>query len=156
MFPLATVVAAGFDALIASSVLIVLFPLAGTWPQATSFWIVPLAAVLITFTVGLTLLTSAVVVYVRDVRHTLPMLLQFGVFATPVAYSLDAIPAGLRPAYAALNPLAPILDGLRSSVLLGETPRLGLLAIASASSILVLVAGFLIFKRLETGIADVG
>jgi len=156
VFPLASVVVAAFDAVVALSVLVVLFPLTGTTPKLTTFWVVPLVAVLVAFTVGLTLLTSAVVIYLRDLRHALPVLLQFGLFATPVAYSLDAVPSSLRPLYSAVNPLAPVIDGLRASVLLGRSPRLGLLGIGALTSLVVLGVGIVAFKRLETGIADVG
>jgi hypothetical protein len=40
-------------------------------------------------------------------------------------------------------------------VLLGRPPSLTLLAIAAASSCVVLAGGYAAFKRLETGIADV-
>ena len=62
------------------------------------------------------------------------MVLQLGLFATPVAYGLEVIPRSWWPWYSALNPLAPVIDGYRRTVLLGEAPRLDLLAIAAASS----------------------
>ena len=43
----------------------------------------------------------------------------------------------------------------RRTVLLGEAPDLGLLALAAVPAVLWLAGGYLLFKRLETGFADI-
>lgn len=157
VFPLAAIATAVVDTVIAVSILGLLFLGFQEAPAATSVWIPALMLVQLTFTVGVTLILSALVVYLRDLRHVLPMLVQFGMFASPVMYSLDDWPVGDRwlGVGAFLNPMAPVIDGYRRTVLSGEPPRLGLLGIAAVSSLIVLVSGFSIFKRLETGFADV-
>lgn len=155
VFPLAAIITAGIDGAMSTLVLLVLFPLNGEWPAATSVWVPVLLLVQLAFTTGVVLAISAIVVYVRDVRHALPMIVQLGLFATPVAYSIRAISEDLRPLYAALNPLAPVIDGYRRTILLGLPPDGGLLTIAALTSTGLLVGGYLLFKRLETGIADV-
>jgi ABC-type polysaccharide/polyol phosphate export permease len=156
VFPIANIVVAGFDAAVATLVLLVLFPIYDTWPSATSILVIPLFAVQLAFTLGVTLLVSSITIYVRDVRHVLPLLLQLGLFATPIAYSLDAVPENLVGLYSFLNPLAPLIDGYRACVLLGEQPQWDLVGLAALSSFGLLAVGFVVFKRLETGIADVG
>ncbi len=91
----------------------------------------------------------------RDIRQLLPMGLQLGLFATPVGYGLEVIPRSWWPWYSALNPLAPLIDGYRRTVLFGLQPRVDLVAIAAAVSIALLIGGYLAFKRMETGFADV-
>jgi ABC-2 type transport system permease protein/lipopolysaccharide transport system permease protein len=54
-----------------------------------------------------------------------------------------------------INPNAAVIDGLRRSVLWGEAPDAGLTIIAAAVSVVWLIGSFLLFKRLETGFADV-
>ena len=76
-------------------------------------------------------------------------------FATPVAYGLDEIPESWRPLYAAVNPLAIVIDGLRRCVLEGLPPRGNLFAIATTVATVELLVGYYAFKRFETGIADV-
>jgi len=49
-------------------------------------------------------------VYLRDVRHILPIVLQLGLFASPVAYGIQVVPRSLWWLYSALNPLAPVID----------------------------------------------
>jgi ABC-type polysaccharide/polyol phosphate export permease len=155
VFPLASVGVAAFDVGVATSVLAVLFAIEGVGPRPTSLWVPALAAVQLAFTVGAVLLVSGVLVYLRDLRHALPIVLQLGLLATPVAYGIEVVPERFRLAYAALNPLGPLIDGYRRAILLGLPPRWGLVGAAAASSLAVLVGGFLAFKRLETGFADV-
>lgn len=155
VFPLSAIITTGIDAVMSTLVLLVLFPLNGDWPEATTVWVPVLLLVQLAFTVGVVLAVSAIVVYVRDVRHALPMLVQLGLFATPVAYSIRAIGEDVRPLYAFLNPLGPVIDGYRRTMLLGQAPDGGLLGLAAVSSALLLLGGYVLFKRLETGIADV-
>jgi ABC-type polysaccharide/polyol phosphate export permease len=155
VFPLATVATAAFDTLIATCVLGLLFAGFTFMPAGGIMWLPLLLAIQVAFTVGAGLLLSAIVVYFRDLRQVTPMALQLGLFATPVAYGLDVIPSGWQPLYSAINPLGPVIDSYRQTILFGEAPPGGLLAIAAVSALVWLVGGFLLFKRLETGFADV-
>jgi ABC-type polysaccharide/polyol phosphate export permease len=155
VFPTASVLVAGFDSLVALVALGVLFLVTGYVPKPTSLWVPVLAGVQVAFTLGVVLLVSALVVYLRDLRHALPIALQLGLFATPVAYGIDVVPASLRTAYAVVNPLAPVIDGYRRTVLFGQSPAWDLVGMAAGSAAIVLAGGYLLFKRLEVGFADV-
>jgi ABC-2 type transport system permease protein/lipopolysaccharide transport system permease protein len=155
VFPLASVCLAAIDTLIAFSALVVIFVVEGYVPHAEAYYVPLFLAVAVAFTVGSVLIVSSVVVYLRDLRTTLPLLLQLGLFATPVAYDVDAIPARFRPLYAATNPLVSVIDGLRRTVLYGQQPRWGLFTLSAVSAAVVLAFGYWLFKRLEGGIADV-
>jgi ABC-2 type transport system permease protein/lipopolysaccharide transport system permease protein len=156
VFPIASVAVAAVDGLIATVVLGVLFVVFSFMPQPESWWVPILLAVQVVFTLGVAMALSAIMVYVRDIRHLLPIALQLGLFATPVAFSLDQLlPAGLQPVYVALNPLGGVIDGYRQAVLYGQTPDLQLLSIAAISATVMFLAAYALFKRLETGFADV-
>jgi ABC-type polysaccharide/polyol phosphate export permease len=155
VFPIASVAVAGLDMTVALLPLGLLFALFGFVPKATTVWVPLLLLVQVAFTLGVTLLISSVVVYLRDLRHALPVMLQLGLFATPVAYGIQEVPASLRTLYAAINPLAPVIDGYRRTVLLGSPPDWGLFLPGAVTALLILVAGYLLFKHLETGFADV-
>ena len=155
VFPLATVAVAVVDLVIASSVLAVLFVAYGVAPRPTSLWAPLLFAVQLAFVLGVALVASVGVVYARDLRHLNPIVLQIGLFATPVAYGMEGIPSGWRLAYSVVNPMAAVIDGLRRTVLWGSPPRWDLLAAASLGAAAVLVGGYVLFKRLETGLADI-
>jgi ABC-type polysaccharide/polyol phosphate export permease len=109
------------------------------------------------FSLGVALMISAVVVFMRDLALLLPLVVQFGLFVTPVIYSPQTLfkSETLLIVYSIINPLVPVLDGFRRCVLYGEAPEWVPLAAAAGMSALVLVGGFMLFKKLETGIADV-
>ncbi len=154
VFPLSSVIVATVDTTISSAILAVLFAIYTYAPKATSLWVPLLLVIQIGFTVGITLLISGTLVYLRDLRQALPIFLQLGLFATPVAWGIDVVPAQWRTLYAILNPLAPVIDGYRRSMLFGQAPQLHLLLPAAVSTVVILVGGYVIFKRLETGFAD--
>jgi len=155
VFPLASAGVAVTDTVAASLVLGILFAVHTYAPRATVVWVPVLLAVQLAFTLGVTLAVSAVVVYLRDLRHLIPIILQVGLFATPVAYGIDAVPGSARWVYALANPLAPVIDGYRRTVLYGTAPDWSLLGLGACSAAVVLVSGYSLFKRLETGFADV-
>ena len=155
VFPMASVTVAGLDSAVALVALGGLFAVYTFVPKATAVWVPVLLVVQVAFTLGVSLVVSAVVVYLRDLRHALPVLLQIGLFATPVAYGIDFIPGSMRILYVTLNPLAAVIDGYRRTVLLGTGPDWALLAPAMISSFAILVLGYLVFKRMEAGFADV-
>ncbi|NYI07459.1 ABC transporter permease [Allostreptomyces psammosilenae] len=155
VFPIATLLVAGVDMLISLGVLALLFAVLTTAPAVTSLWAPLLLLIQIAFTLGVALILSVLVVYLRDVRHLLPVVMQIGLFATPVAYRLDSVPEAWRLPYVAVNPLGGVIDGYRSAVLYGHAPDAALTTTAAAGALTVLVLGYLLFKKLETGIADV-
>lgn len=155
VFPLSTVIVVGIETVIATVVLVALFAVTRFVPKSTIVFAPVLLLVLVAYTLGVTLIVSSVVVYFRDLRHALPLILQLGLFATPVAYGIEVVPHQYHRLYAVVNPLAPIIDGYRRTILLGQWPSWETLILGTASSVALLVVGYLIFKHLETGFADV-
>jgi ABC-2 type transport system permease protein/lipopolysaccharide transport system permease protein len=154
VFPLASVVVAAVDTAIATVMLGLLFVVTSFMPKATTVWVPVLLAVQVAFTCGVTLITASAIVFLRDLRHVLPIALQLGLFVTPVAYGMSVVDPSLRVLYSALNPLAPVIDGYRRTVLLGLPPDWHLLVPGAVTSVVVLALGYLMFKRLEPGFAD--
>jgi ABC-type polysaccharide/polyol phosphate export permease len=155
VFPLSGVAVAAVDSVMGLVPLAVLFVLEGRAPSVTTPLAVLPLLVLLAFTTGVALGLSAIIVYLRDVRLALPVLLQIGLFVTPVAYGLDLVPAWGRLAYCFANPVAPVIDGLRSTVLRGEMPRWDYLGAGAFTASVVLVGGYVLFKRLDGNFADV-
>ncbi len=155
VFVIAQIIEAGVNTLAAAVALVALFIIYGTAPAATSFWAIPLMVILLAFTVGFSMFVAGLTVYLRDLRHALPQALQLGFFVTPIFWSLSGLSAMWQAIVCAINPNAAVIDGLRRSVLYGEAPDATLTIIAAVMSSIWLVGSFLLFKRLETGFADV-
>ena len=152
--PVASVLAGLVDFAIAFAVLLGLMVYYGVAPTP-AIWTLPLfllLALLAAFAVGLGL--SALNVRFRDVRHTLPFLTQFWLFATPIAYPASLVPERWRPLYG-LNPMAGVVEGFRWALLgRGEAPG-PMLAVSSLVVLLGLWASVLYFLRVERTFADV-
>lgn len=154
VFPIAGVLLAGVDSAISVGTLGVLFVATTTLPAATVYWIPLLVLVQVPAALGVSMLVSILVVYLRDLRNVIPLLLQFGLFVSPIAFGLEQVPSRWRLVYCFLNPVAPVIDSYRRVVLFGEAPAAGPLLVGAASSLLLLLVGFRLFKKLELGIAD--
>jgi ABC-type polysaccharide/polyol phosphate export permease len=155
LFPLGTIAVAGVDTLIAALVLPVLFVVNDTAPQPASVYVPLLLLIELGFTVGVGLMLSVLVVYLRDIRHALSLILQIGLLLTPVAYGFDEIPSQFRWIYSLVNPLGPVIDGYRRTILLDEAPQWLYTGLGALGATVYLVLGFWLLRRLEGGIVDV-
>jgi lipopolysaccharide transport system permease protein len=90
----------------------------------------------------------------RDVGHTIPFVIQFWMFASPVVYPVSLVPEPWRLIYS-LNPMVGVIEGFRWGLLGKENPDF-LSIVVSVATVLVLLAGGLVFfKRMERTFADV-
>ncbi|HEV2299753.1 MAG TPA: ABC transporter permease [Candidatus Acidoferrales bacterium] len=111
-----------------------------------------LLAVLTALGVGLWF--SAMNAIYRDVRYVVPFLVQFWLFASPVAYSSSLVPVKWRWLYG-LNPMAGVIEGFRWS-LAGQGMSPGRMMLVSTAIVLLLVVtGLIYFQKMETTVADV-
>jgi lipopolysaccharide transport system permease protein len=103
---------------------------------------------------GIGLLASAVMVRFRDVQHALPVLLPFLMYASPVAYALEAVPSKWKPVFQ-WNPLSWVLEGSRVSLLGAGSVQAHWALYAFGCCIAIFVAGLVCFRRMERTFADV-
>ena len=97
---------------------------------------------------------SSLNVKYRDVRHSIPFLAQFWMFATPVAYPSSLVPESWRALYG-LNPMAGVVEGFRWA-LLGKSEGPGpMVAVSAAAVAVLLIGGLMYFRRVERTFADV-
>jgi ABC-type polysaccharide/polyol phosphate export permease len=153
LFPLSSLFTNLFDTAISVLALIGLFVIFGFSFHLTLLWLPLLCLLVFAFTAGWTLILAALVVYVRDLRYALPLMLQVGLFITPVAYAFAVIPREWRGVYSLVNPLGPLIDAIRATMFYGEAPDLSQLGLAAVGTSFAFLFGYW-FKRMETGIAD--
>ena len=154
VIPIAAVLAGLVDFAIAFVVLLGLMLYYGIIPTRAVV-LLPLfllLAVASALSVGLWL--SALNVKYRDVRYTLPFLMQFWLFATPVAYPASLVPERWRALYG-LNPMAGVVEGFRWA-LLGTSHAPGpLLWVSVAVVMVMLIGGLQYFRQTERTFADI-
>ena len=122
-------------------------------PGVAALWLPVMLLLAITTALGVGLWLSALNALYRDVRYVMPFLIQFWMFASPVAYPSSLVPESWRWLYG-LNPMTGVIDGFRWAITgHGEPP--GPLLLASTSAVLVvLLGGLFFFQRMEGTVAD--
>ena len=111
-----------------------------------------LLAILTALGVGLWL--SALNAIYRDVRYVVPFLVQFWLFASPVAYPASLIPQRWRWLYG-LNPMAGVIEGFRWALTGHGQPPNSMMAVSAAMVIILVAGGAAYFHKMEGTIADV-
>ena len=148
-----------FDMLVSATAFPIVVLIAGEDFYLATFTLVPVIAVQFAFALGLALLLSSILVYVRDVRHLLPLVTQLLMFATPVVWGLEAArqrtSEGIIRLYALLNPMSTVCESFRRALAFGKQPEWDLLGLSAISALSLLAGGYWLFKKLETGFADV-
>jgi ABC-type polysaccharide/polyol phosphate export permease len=169
VLPLAATLAQVADSAIGLTVLAIAGVVLGVHFGAAALWAPVLLVLLIAFTAGSALVVSCGNLFFRDVKYIVQVLLSFGIFFTPVFFEPEMFgPVGAR--LMMLNPLAPILEGLRLSVVydhnllstLFETGRRGSVLVwtpwylvsTAAWAIVMLMGGLLFFHRSEAKFAE--
>jgi lipopolysaccharide transport system permease protein len=150
--PAAAVAAGVVDLFIAGVILVGLLVYYGVAPDLSIVFLpfFLLLAVMLAWGVGM--LISALTVKYRDLRHALPFLIQFWMFASPVIYPSSLVPGRWRRLLA-LNPLTGIIEGFRAALTGGTFDRTETL-LAVVVTVLVLALSFYLFRRIEETFAD--
>jgi len=154
-FPLETILVTAVNSVISWVPLVLLFAFYRFVPHIQTVWVPLFVLVELIFVVGLTLGVSALIIQMRDLAQVLPIIIQLGLFATPVIWQFKKIPEKWRVVYGFFNPLGPVIDDTRRCMLQGLPPVPGPLLAAIVGSLCYLAFGYRVFKRLEVNFADI-
>jgi lipopolysaccharide transport system permease protein len=102
---------------------------------------------------GAGLWLTALHVRYRDVTVVLPLFLQIMTYATPIAYPASLVPQRWQQLYF-LNPITPLVEGFRWSVLGTGSVPWSFLLLSTVVSLLVLISGLVYFQKSEGLFAD--
>ncbi len=153
VLPLSAVVSGLVDFAIGFGVMAVVLAAYAMRPGLAVVWLPVLVLLAVLTALGVGLWMSALNALYRDVRYVVPFLIQFWMFASPVAYPSSLVPQRWRWLYG-LNPMTGVIDGFRWCLTgHGQPPGMPLLMSAVAVT-LVLIGGLFFFQRMEGSIAD--
>jgi lipopolysaccharide transport system permease protein len=152
--PISAVLSGLIDFAISFLMFVVMMAYYHVHPTLAVFWMPLFLLMSVMTALGIGLWLSALNAIYRDVRYVVPFLVQFWMFASPVAYPSSLVPAKWRWLYG-LNPMAGVIDGFRWSLAGDGDPPGRLVFISSGVVIMVLLSGLAFFQRMETTIADV-
>lgn len=130
------------------------------WLPLVALFMVLLAV----FGLGCALALSVLNVYFRDIAHFVALFLQLWFYATPIIYPMTLVTdvehghswaAGL-PIHQILllNPLVDFIEPVRDMLYVGSWPRLSMVLVGLVAAVVTLLIGNLVFRRLETRLAE--
>ena len=152
--PIATVLAGAVDLVLSFLLLVALMIYYGVPLSPRMLWIVPFSLLALTTALGVAFWLAALNVQYRDVRYTVPFLVQFWLFATPIAYPSTLLSEPWRTVYG-INPMAGVVEGFRWALLgTGAGPG-GMVAVSAVAALLLMLSGAVYFRRMERTFADV-
>ena len=152
--PLSSVSAGLVDFSISFTVLLALMARYGVRPTSHLVWLPCLLLLAFVTSLGVGLWLSALNVRFRDVKYALPFIIQFWMFATPIAYPSSLLGKSGRLVLA-LNPMVGVVEGFRWALLGAKTAPGPLMAVSALAAVVVLTGGAFYFRRMEKSFADV-
>jgi lipopolysaccharide transport system permease protein len=154
VLPIASVLSGLLDFSVSFAVFLVLVAYYRIVPTRAVIWLPALLLLAVLTALGVGLWLSALNALYRDVRYVVPFLVQFWMFASPVAYPSSLVPSKWRWLYG-LNPMAGVIEGFRWALTgHGEQPGI-LLAGSSAAVVLLVLSGLVYYRAVEGTMADV-
>ena len=152
--PLSSLLAGGADFLVAFVGLVGLMAYFGIALTSRVLFLPAFILLALVTSLGVSLWLAAVNVQFRDVRHTVPFLTQFWMFATPIAYPSSLLLEPWRTFYG-INPMAGVVEGFRWALLGVDSPPGTMVAVSAAVAVTLLVTGAYYFRRVERTFADI-
>lgn len=146
--PIASVLSNCIHLLIQIALLLVLVIIFGRGVNIHWLWLPVIWLLEIVFVSGLTLATSALEVYLRDMRYLVESACTVLFWVVPIFYTLATVPQEYVNVYQ-FNPLAALILALRNILLDGVSPSGLLLTKLAFSSVLVFSLGWILFAKLK-------
>ncbi len=154
VLPISSVLSGLLDFVISFAVFISMMFYYHIAPTGAVVWLPAFTLLTVLTALGVGLWLSALNALYRDVRYVLPFLVQFWMFASPVAYPSSLVPAKWRWLYG-LNPMTGVIEGFRWALTGHGQPPGVVLAASSAAVGLLVLSGLIYFHAVEGKIADV-
>ena len=119
------------------------------------YWIffVLIAAVQYIFQLGISFIVSSITVYFRDIEHFIGIALQVLFYATPIVYDASTIPGNFQ-IIMKLNPMSYFITAYRSIFYYHTMPDWSGIGLIAVISIIFVIIGYMIFKKLQKGFAE--
>ncbi len=157
--PVVKMISALFTHLFFVAFAIVVFWIMGYPPDLYTLLVIYYSVCMIVLTTGIVYATSAVTVFFRDMKEVVAILLQIGMWVTPIMWNFEAMTQipGWAAALLKLNPMYYVVSGYRNALIhkIGFWENWGLTAYFWIVTVAILLLGTSVFRRLRPHFADV-
>lgn len=153
ILPISTATSGLVNFLISTPIILMFLLFSGIGFNKYILFLPVIAIIQYLLTLAIIMITSAINVYIRDAEYIINFFVTMLFYATPVLYSADLFPKQFRQ-FLYLNPMTTIINGYRDIFYYKQMPDYLALGIVFIISILLLLLGFKIFRKLEKGFAE--
>ena len=157
--PVVKLISALFTHLFFVCFMLLVFTLMGYPPDLYTLQIIYYSFCMVILTAGLIYATSAITVFFRDMKEVVSILLQIGLWATPIMWTFESMTniPGWALTILKLNPMYYVVAGYRDALInkIGFWEHPGLTVWFWVITLLILWLGTTVFKRLRVHFADV-
>ena len=149
-----SIVTSGLVNFIISCLIILLFLIFSGIGFSPYILLLPLIVILqYILQLGIILITGSINVYIRDLEYIINFFIQMLFYATPVLYSMSMFPKKIQWLLR-LNPMTTIIESYRDIFFYKQAPNFAMLGYVFVISVVILLVGSLVFKKLEKGFAE--
>ncbi len=125
----------------------------GNWPQLPFLALPALLALQVTFAASLGLMLGVLNVFFRDVGQFVGIVLQFWFWLTPIVYPLSIVPEQMQ-AWIQYNPMTPLMTAYQGIFVLNQWPDWEALLPLTVISLLTVLMGLRLFRKLSPEMVD--
>lgn len=157
--PLVPLISCLLTQLILIVVVAALFAFSGTMPNVMAIMLIPLWLICAVFSIGIAYLVAALSVYITDLVHAVPVLLNIFFWLTPILYPPSLVESSgrdfARGVMMTYNPMYYFVETSRQLTFVGGGIPWSIFIGLTILSLTSLIVGIAIFSRLKVGFADV-
>ena len=153
ILPISVVLAGLVNFLISCIIIVIFYFGGGIGISLNVLWLPVIVIIQCALSLGLLFILSAINVYVRDIEYLVQFIMNLVFYGTPILYNVSMFPERFRWILY-LNPLAHLIDAYRAIFYYKQMPDVYSLCIVGIVSFMILICGYLIFKKLEKGFAE--
>lgn len=153
ILPISVVLSNVVNFLITFIIIIVFLILSGV---GLSWTILLFPLVLIVQTIlmfGIAFILSSITVYARDVEHIVNVIVMALFYGTPIVYTIDMLPAHFQTLLK-LNPMTSIIGAYRDVLFYQKLPDFASLGIVAIISVIIMVFGLWLFRKLQRNFVE--
>lgn len=156
VIPIVKIISALFVHIFFVAITIILFAIFGYYPTLYTLQVVYYSACMFIFVLALTYITCSVIIFFRDLGQVIAIILQVGIWMTPIMWQETMLPENLRWIMK-LNPVYYVVNGYREALIdhrwFWQNPN-QLVYFWFVTAVLF-AFGCIVFKRLKVHFADV-
>lgn len=153
ILPISVVTSEGFNFLISTVIIMGFVIFSGIGLSIHILWYFLIVPIQYIVSIGIAFIVSSITVYFRDLLHILGILMQLLFYATPIVYSMDSVPANFKWLML-INPMSYLITGYRDIFYNKTLPNFINLLVPLAMGIVLVVIGYLLFKKIEKRFAE--